>query len=290
MEQNLEIEKKGEKKDLNGQNKIASNYTVLLDTGATKSILHPSILTDLRPTSSAYTIHGISGQKIPVNVEGMFENLHRVLASEKVNANILSFSELEDAGGDFTFLPHNGFTYLKDGIKHSFKKNADVYQLVNIQENDDICVDIKTDVSSSTSSFAGNVMAEDNDEEIYLSTITERKKQFNTRQLKMIEQCKEFIENAGYPSLDKAIRQVESGAIQDVQITSADLKNYCSVYDTSSAYWKGKMTHKKISSLSQDESLIENSIPQDFYSDVFTIGGQSFLLSVAWPLSLLIVT
>ena len=88
MEQNLEIEKKGEKKDLNGQNKIASNYTALLDTGATKSILHPSILTDLRPTSSAYTIHGISGQTIPVNVEGMFENLHRVLASEKVNANI----------------------------------------------------------------------------------------------------------------------------------------------------------------------------------------------------------
>ena len=189
MEQNLEIEKKGEKKDLNGQNKIVSNYTVLLDTGATKSILHPSILADLRPTSSAYTIHGISGQTIPVNVEGMFENLHRVLASEKVNANILSFSELEDAGGDFTYLPHNGLTYLKDGIKYSFKKNAGVYQLVNIQENEDSCV-------------VGNAMAEDNDEEIYVSTITERKKQFNTRQLKMIEQCKEFIENAGYPSLE----------------------------------------------------------------------------------------
>ena len=85
-------------------------------------------------------------------------------------------------------------------------------------------------------------------------------------------------------------RQVKSGAIQDVQITSADLKNYYSVYGTSSAYWKGRMTHKKISSLSQDDSLIENSIPQDFYSDIFTIGGQLFLLSLAWPLSLLIVT
>ena len=97
------------------QNKADFNYLVVLDTGATKSILQPAALTDLRSTASTYTIHGIGDETFSINLDGMYDKLHRVLAKNKARANILCFLELQDAGGEFLYFKGKKFKYTKEG-------------------------------------------------------------------------------------------------------------------------------------------------------------------------------
>ena len=267
--------KNSDGEDAKDSNILLKNY--LLDTGATKSIANPDDLNDIQRTDSTYSIKGIGGQTFTINQDGYLPDFHRVLASDKVHANVLSFAELEDAGGLFTYIPKAGFIYEKEGKKHWFKRDGNVFKLKGGERISEV---LALENDKTREKIQHN--------SAYIATVEEMKKFFNARDNKKIEEAKEFIEKAGFPSLEEAIRLVEAGAITDLDLTAKDLKNYDKVYGKQAEYWKGRMVAKKIRSKCQDASKMSND-PQDFYTDIMFIGSQSYLFSVADPLGLLLV-
>jgi hypothetical protein len=69
---------------------------VLLDTQADISVMHPMMLSDVRPAERRIRISGVGGLQLIVDEVGMLDGFFHVYASEQTKANILSFADVED--------------------------------------------------------------------------------------------------------------------------------------------------------------------------------------------------
>jgi len=68
----------------------------LIDNQANISIVHPSLLHDIRPAEQTVKINSVGGHQFTVSETGYLDPLFRVCASADTHANILSLSEVED--------------------------------------------------------------------------------------------------------------------------------------------------------------------------------------------------
>ena len=69
---------------------------ILIDNQVNISIVHPSVLRDIRPAEQTIKINGVGGHQFTVSETGYLDPLFCVYASTKTRAKILSLSEVED--------------------------------------------------------------------------------------------------------------------------------------------------------------------------------------------------
>jgi hypothetical protein len=69
---------------------------VLLDNQADISIMHPSMLSDVREIDSKIRVKGVGGFQMMVKEKGRLKDFFEVYASSETKANVLSFAEVED--------------------------------------------------------------------------------------------------------------------------------------------------------------------------------------------------
>jgi hypothetical protein len=69
---------------------------MLLDNAANISIIHPALLSDIRPAKRKIRVKGVGGVQMVVYEVGTLEGFFEVYASDSTRANILSFAVVED--------------------------------------------------------------------------------------------------------------------------------------------------------------------------------------------------
>lgn len=85
------------------ENKFVNYLCVYLDSGANVSIIHPHLLSNVRPADISVTAVGINGDSIILDRVGDLDKFNMtVYASDMVSGNILSYAELAQ---------HNSITY-----------------------------------------------------------------------------------------------------------------------------------------------------------------------------------
>jgi phage pi2 protein 07 len=69
---------------------------VLLDNQAEISVMHPMMLSDVRPVKRKIRVSGVGGVQLIADKVGMLDVFFQVYASEETKANVLNFADIED--------------------------------------------------------------------------------------------------------------------------------------------------------------------------------------------------
>jgi hypothetical protein len=69
---------------------------VLLDNAANISVIHPSLLSNIRQAERKIKVKGVGGVQMVVDKVGTLEGFFEVYESESTKANVLSFAAVED--------------------------------------------------------------------------------------------------------------------------------------------------------------------------------------------------
>ena len=97
-----------------GPETILARKEVLLDNQADISIMHPSMLYDVREIDSKIRVKGVGGFQMMVKEKGWLKVFLEVYASSETKANVLSFAEVEDKY-PISYIPQSGFiVHLQD--------------------------------------------------------------------------------------------------------------------------------------------------------------------------------
>ena len=99
---------------------------VLIDNQANISIVHPSLLQDVRPADRTVKINGVGGHQFTVSETGYLDPLFQVYASETTRANILSLSEVEEQYLE-TYEPQKNFIIHLPKTDIVFSRKAGMY-------------------------------------------------------------------------------------------------------------------------------------------------------------------
>jgi hypothetical protein len=166
-----------------------------------------------------------------------------------MKANVLSFSEVEDAY-DITYVPHEAFIVHLPERDITFERRGKLY----------------------ITDFA-------RDSQVHVT------KAYTKAEEERARQAYELIRNAGFPSYQEAVHLVEDGNIAHMPVLSAaDVRRAYDLYGAHPEYVRGKMVKKKTSRAVIDDNLILDEKKQTLYADIMHIDGSKYLVTVCEPL------
>ena len=123
-----------------------------------------------------------------------------------------------------------------------------------------------------------------------MATTAENEDMYTKREVVLAKEAQEFIKNAAYPSQREAAQLASDGNIHGVPITSRDVNRAFTIYGPPAEAVRGKSTQHKAQREEADDSEKEQRTDQILYSDVMKVKEQSYLITLAEPLFLLIQT
>jgi hypothetical protein len=217
------------------------------------------VLEDVKPSGKEIKINGIGGYQMTVRGKGHLPNSFEVYCSPKVKVNVLCFAEVEDL-----FLVENkereGFTvHLPDGKEIFFERQNKMF-VAKVEQ----------------------VAA-------VLMTITEKKLQYSNAEVKRAEAAYELLKNAGYPSAAELIYLLGDGNVLDMPaLTRSDNVRAYDIFGQPPEYVRGTLTMKKVNRVTFDAAL-RSEDAQTLWSDVMHIDRNSFFVSVAEPMQLVML-
>jgi hypothetical protein len=230
---------------------------VLLDNQADISILHPSLLENIREAESKIRVKGVGGFQMEVKEKGMLRDFFEVYSSLDTRANVLSFAEVEDQF-PISYVPQIGFIVHLPDRDLEFRRRGKLY-------------------------------VADWSQHRVLTTVKEKERCYTKEELKRAMEAHEFIRNSGYPSLEEARHLILDGNVQNIpNLSGVDFERALTIYGLYPEYVKGKLTKKVTSRIRVDPMLRSPDKEQQMYSDVMHIDGKRFLISVTEPLNLTI--
>ena len=237
-------------------------YEVILDSGSQVNILHPDLLRNLRSTDS-HGYKGSTGKEKKVEQVGYLEGFFDCLACKDVVVNVLSLADVEDI---------YNVTYQKG---ESYTVHMDDSDLVFVRRNKFYVADFSYWLKSSKNKYA----------------MLGAEHMYTKKEVSRAIEAGEFIKNAGYPSRGEAIHLARDGNIMDMPQTAKDIDTYYNIYGDPVAAIRGKATEDKAPYKdTYDEGLVHETKVQELTCDIMHVGGRSYLLSVASPLELKIVS
>ena len=123
-------------------------------------------------------------------------------------------------------------------------------------------------------------------------TADEREHLYAKKGVKRALEAKEFIKNAGCPSLKEAVHLAQDGNIIGLPQTAADISRYYDIYGPPVEAIRGMTTNKKVSNIigTGASELREQHTKQELVMDIMFLAKERFLISIATPLELTIVS
>ena len=258
-------------------------YEVLLDNQADISILHPRLLTELKPVNNCF-VSGVSGHKISLPWVGYLKDFFECKGSTDVVANVLCMADVEDMY-TITYVQGESYTVHLPDEDLVFERRGKMYvgDMRNWAEDRAFCVreieEHNYDWDTTSDSMA------------LVATVAARESEYTKSEVKKAKLAQELIVNAGYVSEAEALDLIQSGNVMGVPITAADVRRAFEIYGRHPASVRGKMTSKRSSRQLIDLNLkATQSGYQTVYGDVMHALKHQFLASMAEPLGLMMLT
>jgi len=157
-------------------------------------------------------------------LEGFFE----CIACEDCAVNVLSQSDVEDKF-PLTFNPG-----------HSYIVHTPMKDVVFLKKNKMYVADFSDWINPEYK----NTQAQ-----LSLMTADEREHLYTKKEVKRALEAKEFIKNAGYPSLKEAVHLAQDGNIIGMPQTATDITRYYDIYGPPVEAIRGMTTNKKVGNI-----------------------------------------
>jgi hypothetical protein len=250
------------------EHRLFEKHEVCLDNGSQVNIVHPSLLSNIRKDTKRFrTMDGISGTEQVGHLNGFFDCQ---VSSEDAPASILSQSDVEDKY-PVTYIQGVSITVHMDDKDVIFERRNKMY----VADFSDWIVD-----------------EEDRKNEVILATLNEKAQLYNAKELRRALEVKEFIANAGYPSLREALNLVTDGNVVGIKHSAADVRRYFEITGPQVESVQGTTTRQHISASNNfDRGIKEQRTRQTLVSDVMFVNNKNrFLVSVCSPLELVVIS
>ena len=247
------------------ENTAESDYLALLDNQANISIAHPTLLRNVSKLKKPITVMGAGGPTLILKYEGELPGCFKCYASADSRRNILCFADMEDQF-DISYVRGKSFTVHMPRGDLVFHRKDKFYV---------------ADISDWAKSPAKSVL---------LTSSKERERKYTRKQVELATLAYLFAEKTGATSLSEVIRLATSGNVSGVKFTKDDIIRAYDIWGHPVSYVKGAAVKQKTS---RDRDLIDNLTEPTLQSldiDVFSAAGFEYLLSVAHPLRLTLVS
>ena len=244
-------------------NKLAW-YEVLLDNQADISVVHPRLLTGIRPQKSY--VSGLSGMATLPYV-GKLDGFFECKSSDKLIASVLCMADVEDMY-DVTYARGESYTVHMDDRDLVFHRRDKLY-VADMREWE---------------SYEYEPM-------VMVTTAAENEANYTSKEIKRAKQARELVVNAGYSSEREAVKLAGDGNITGVPITGRDIKRSFDIYGKPTAYVRGRRTAQKAKTQRVDEDLKSpHGEAQTMYGDVVYFREKPYLMCLSTPLHLITST
>jgi hypothetical protein len=229
---------------------------VLLDNQADISMVHPRLLTGVKPAKKKIKISGVGGVQLIVNKVGLLEGFFEVYASPATKANVLSMAAVEELY-PITYQQGESFTVHTGNRDIVFQQRERLY------------------------------VAEWEKEGVVLATVQENEQLYTKEEVRRAKLAHEFIRSSGYPSPEEVVHLLIDGNVRGIpKLMVEDVRRAYAIYGTHPEYVRGQLTKKKVSRTPVDLALRSPNKTLTLLADVMHIDGHMFLVSVAAPLML----
>jgi hypothetical protein len=233
---------------------------VLLDNAANISMMHPSLLSDIRQAERKIKVKGVGGVQMIVDKVGTLEGFFEVYASESTRANLLSFAAVEDLY-EISYVRREAFVVHMDGRDLVFRRRDCLY------------------------------VAEWTGDGGMYATVQENELLYTKEQVSRAKEAYEFIRNCGYPSPVEAQCLLKDGNVKGIPLLmSGDIKRAYKIYGQHPEYVKGKLVKKTVGQVPVDMALRSVEKEQKLHTDVMSLDDAKFLVTVSDPVNLTMQT
>jgi hypothetical protein len=241
-------------------------HEVLLDNQADRSIMHPRLLTNLRPADAVVT--GITGDSISVTEAGDLYGFFECPASDKIGVSVLSFAEVE-AKYEITYKRKRCFIVHLPGRDLVFRRKRNMYV-------------------ANMSDWGGPANAK---ARVNVAATSKLKRNFTHPEVKIARGATEFNRNAGAASKRGAVNLPTNGNTTGADLTAQDVRKVFKMHGKPTVLHRDKMTQRDVNKTLIGPPLKNyDQVNQVMTSDVMHVGGKQYLLSLVQPLDLLLVT
>jgi hypothetical protein len=230
---------------------------VLLDNQADISVMHPMMLSDVRPVERKIRVSGIGGVQLIANKVGMLDGFFQVYASEETKANVLSLADVEDKY-KITYVRGQTFTVHMPEEDVVFETKSKLYVA-------DWCVE----------------------DTVVNATVREKEKLYMKEEIHRVKVVHEFLKCSRYPSIGEATHLITDGNVLGMpMLIKDDLIMAYEVYGEHPEYVQGKMTKRTVGRMKVDISCRSVDKSLHLSTDMMHIDGDMFLILATEPLNL----
>ena len=241
---------------------------VLLDNQANVSVFHNrDLLENIRDTRQTVTISGIGGDQVKTKQVGDLAEFFPVSYCADATVNVLSFSDVEEHL-EITYERSVGWrVHLKDGTCLLFRRACDGLHICDFADH------CSTRLVQS-----------------YATTVAELESEFTIREVEAAKGVRELMKRLGYPTPRDMVELLVSGSIVNCPYTAKDVARAEHIYGPAAASLKGKSVNSAVPRPNREVVPKSVQTSQSLHCDIFFWREETFLLSVAKPLSLSLCT
>ena len=245
---------------LAGKENLLGDYDLILDTGANGSIVRNKALLHNISRQAPLTFGGIGGS-ITTSRRGRIRDLCEAYYHESSPANIVSFSQLQEAGHKIELIADT-FVVHTPVFRYQFKLNEGGLYICDL-----------TPISTAL-----------------ITTVADNKTQHSKREVIAATEARLLQERLANPPDNKMSQAIANGNIVNAKILPADIVRAQAIYGPNTHALQGRTVTRTADPFPVPQESSRDTSPQSVYIDVFMANGVSFLITVAKPLEHILAT
>jgi len=189
---------------------------ILLDNQADISIIHPCLLTDVKPEKKKIRVSGVGGIQLIVDKVGLLVGFFEVYSSAETKANVLSMAAVEEVY-PITYKQHELLIVHAEDRDIEFKRRDRLY------------------------------VAEWTTEGVALATRQENELLYTKEEVRRAKLAYDFVRSSGYPSPEEVVHLLIDGNVRGIpKLMVADVKRAYEIYGQHPEYVKGQRRRKRV--------------------------------------------
>ena len=245
---------------LAGQGNQLKEHDLILDTGANGSIVRNRNLLHGITREAPLTFGGIGGS-LTTTRRGGIRDLCQAYYHPDSPANIISFSQLQEAGHRIEFVVDTFIVHTQD-YHYRFQPNeGGLY----------IC-----DLAPIATAL--------------INTVDENKALHSKREVASATEARQLQERLANPPDNKMGQALANGNIVHARVLPADITRAQAIYGPNTNALQGRTVARTADPFPAPQESLRDTTPQSIYIDIFMANSCSFLITVAKPLEHMLAT
>ena len=255
---------------------------IVLDSAANANICkEKSLLTNLHRADHNAEITGVNGETLVTDVIGTYpDGLGEAYYHPQASANLVSFDILEEK--------YNGLEYEKMKRFYLVNENGNEISFTKKKSSGEGKGFYIYTPPNKVEAQVSQVL-EVKQVEAQVSTVEANKMKYTKEEVKAAEQAQEMIRRLGYPTREKAIEVIKTGAILNLPSTVQDVLMKWDIYGDDVPALKGRTVNQKGKTFKDIIVPPSKYRVQEIDVDIMFFDGLPFLISKSRQLHLIMV-